>query len=118
MHDLKVLIEQLKNDLQKEIKQVTSLVDLEQLRVKYLGRNGSISAAMAQLKELSVEDKKTIAPALNELKKVAEELYAATQANLQENRTKSDLAHKQHFDVTAYKTAPTSGSLHIFTKIV
>lgn len=118
MHDLKTHIKQLKNELQAEISQAKSSSELEQIRVKFLGRNGSINAAMTQLKELSVDDKKIIAPLLNELKKEAELAYQNLKHKLEEQEFKTALLKKQHFDVTAYRAATTQGSLHIFTHII
>lgn len=118
MHDLKTHIQQLKIDLNTELSQAKTVADLEQVRIKYLGRNGSIGAAMTQLKELSVADKKIIAPLLNELKKDAEESYEKIKKQLEEQAFKSALLKKQHFDVTASRQEKTEGSLHIFTHIV
>lgn len=118
MHDLKTHIQQLAKDLKTELAQAKTTSDLEQIRIKYLGRNGSISAAMTQLKELSVEDKKIIAPLLNELKKEAETAYENAKSNLEELAYKSALLKKQHFDVTAYRSESTQSSLHLFTHIV
>lgn len=118
MHDLKSVIEQLRTDLKNELRSIKTMTDLEQLRIKYLGRNGNISAAMAQLKELSVEDKKIIAPLLNELKKWAEDAYEQTKQQLEEQAQKSALLKKQHFDITAYHPTKTEGSLHLFTHII
>ncbi len=69
MHDLKTLIEQLRNDFKNEIKPIQTMADLEHFRIRYLGRNGTLASAMARMKDLPVEDKKIVAPLLNELKK-------------------------------------------------
>lgn len=118
MHDLKTVIEQLRTDLKNELGSVKTMADLEQLRIKYLGRNGSISEAMAQLKELSVDDKKIVAPLLNDLKQWGQDLYEQTKKQLEEQSLKSTLLKRQHFDVTAYRAPNTEGSLHIFTHII
>lgn len=118
MQDLKTLIEQLRNDFRNEIKPIQTLADLEQLRIKYLGRSGSLSTAMTKLKELSVEDKRVVAPLLNDLKKWMEQEYENLKTKLEELAQKSALLQKQHFDVTAYRPETTQGSLHIFTHII
>lgn len=118
MHDIKVRIEQLKKEFNQEIKEAKAVADLEAVRIKYLGRNGSITATMALLKDLSVDDKKVIAPLLNELKKSAEELYQTTKETLENQSKATDNLKKLNFDVTAYKKTDEAGSIHIFTKIV
>ncbi len=118
MHDIKVRIEQLRNECNKEIKETKTVADLEAVRIKYLGRNGSITGTMALLKDLSVDDKKVIAPLLNEFKKWAEELYQTTKETLENQSKTQENLKKLNFDVTAYKKTDETGSLHIFTKIV
>lgn len=117
MHDLKIIIEQLRNDFRNEIRQIQSLAELEPLRVKYLGRNGNVAAAMAQLKALSLDEKKEIAPLLNDLKKWMEQEYENLKSKLEEQSLQNTLLKKQHFDVTAYHPIKTEGNLHLFTHI-
>lgn len=118
MHDLKTLIEQLRTDFKNEIKPIQTMADLEQFRIRYLGRNGSLSTAMTQLKDLPVEEKKIVAPLLNELKKWMEQEYETLKSHIEDQTFKSALLKKQHFDVTAYHPAKTEGSLHLFTHII
>lgn len=118
MHDLKTLIEQLRNDFKNEIKDIQTMADLELFRVRYLGRNGTLNSAMTRLKDLPVEEKKVIAPLLNELKKYMEQEYQTLKTHLEEQAFKSALLKKQHFDVTAYRPSKTEGSLHLFTHIL
>lgn len=118
MHDLKNQIQTIENNLQTELSQAKTTIELEQIRIKYLGRSGNIAALMTQLKELSVDDKKIVAPLLNELKKWAEELYELIKKQREDEAYKSALLKKQHFDVTAYTPAKTEGSLHLFSHII
>lgn len=118
MQDLKSEIEKIQSELKKALSQATSIADLEQIRIVYLGRQGHIAAIMAQIKELNAEDKKTFGPLLNELKKTAEELYEKSKSSLQEQQLQGELLKKKYFDVTAYKKSEVQGSLHIFTQMI
>ena len=118
MNNLKTGIEQLRTELETRINQASSLADLEQIRITYLGRTGKVVELMAQLKSLSTEDKKIFGPLLNEFKKWAEEFYEAAKQKIEQQQLQHDLNKKQYFDVTAYKKSDVQGSLHIFTRII
>ena len=58
----------LKEDFFEEIKKVQNNDDLENLRIKYMGKKGLITDLMKQMKELSNEEKKTFGQTVNVLK--------------------------------------------------
>ncbi len=58
----------LKNDAISEIEKSTSSTEIEELRVKYLGRKSELSLAFRELGKLSPEEKKALAQDLNETK--------------------------------------------------
>lgn len=118
MQDLNNKIDQLKEEFQQQLKAAQSLKQLEQTRVFYVGRNGSITQLISSIKDLNVEEKKIFGPKLNELKKWAEEVYLHVKQTLEQQELQKELNKKQHFDVTAYTQPKTSGSLHIFTHIL
>lgn len=111
-------IEQLKKELQHALDKAQTETDLEQIRIAYLGRHGKITQLMSGMKELSVEDKKTLGPLLNELKQWSQHVYEQTKENLHAKLAQQELSKKHYFDVTAYKQPATQGSLHIFTTII
>ena len=47
-----------KNIVLEEIKQTSSINDLEALRIKYLGKKGIVSLEMKSLSSLSIDEKK------------------------------------------------------------
>ena len=59
-----------KNDIEKKISNVSSLKELEVLRVQYLGKKGLLTSEMQSLYLLSVEEKKGKGQKLNFLKLV------------------------------------------------
>ena len=118
MQEIKIRIQQLKNDFSKDLSGVKTLSDLEAVRIAYLGRNGSIIDIMALLKDMSIDEKKVIAPLLNDLKQWVQDLYQTTKTSFELQNKTQEAAKKLNFDVTAYKRTNNVGSLHIFTKIV
>jgi len=68
-------IEKIQIEFSSELSVVNSLVDLDSLRVNYLGKTGIITGLMSGLKDLSIEEKKQFGALVNQLKnKVALEL--------------------------------------------
>lgn len=118
MHDLQNKINVLRTALAKDLAQALSPEKLEEIRIAYLGRNGSIAALMDILKGLPPTEKREIGPALNELKKWAEEQLAR---HKQESKKAAHAAQQQkqrYFDVSAYRSADFHGGLHILTSVV
>ena len=91
---------------------------LEQIRIDFLGRNGTITQLFKQLKDLPVEEKKVFGPQLNTLKQTAEELYREKMLHL-ERALQDNVQHKQqYFDVTAYTHQALRGHLHPYTQLM
>jgi len=77
------LLSQLKN-----IK-ISNAEELENFRIAYLGKKGSISLLFEEFKKVPPSEKKITGSKLNELKKLAEEIYNAHKALL-ESQTKTE----------------------------
>ncbi len=96
-----------------EIKEVSTLEELEKLRVSLLGKNGSITKKFKELKNLSNEEKKKVAKELNELKEKAVKLINEKKAFLEEELLNQKLKLEE-LDVTLYNPKPT-GAIHPIT---
>jgi phenylalanyl-tRNA synthetase alpha chain len=58
-----------------ELKTCQSLQDLDQIRVKYIGKTGTINLLMSRLKNLSIEDRKNFGIQVNNIKNLFEQNY-------------------------------------------
>lgn len=58
-----------------ELKICQSLQELDQVRIKYIGKSGAISLLMSRLKDLAVEDKKIFGAQINDVRNVFELNY-------------------------------------------
>ena len=58
-------IAELKARLDAELSRITEGADLENLRVEYLGKKGSVTELLKGLKDLSNEEKKTFGQKVN-----------------------------------------------------
>ena len=81
-------IEALKSSFDSELKKIANMVDLEALRVNYLGRKGKVTDALKGMGSLTDEQKKTVGRETNELKTaitvaLAEKLEALKAQELQ-----------------------------------
>jgi len=102
----------------EEIAAVTSLDALEKVRIAFLGRSGSIGELMAQLKKLSVEEKRVLGPVLQKFKAAAQAAYEAKKGELETRAARGASEQLKDFDVTAYRYQSFTGGLHIYTQII
>jgi len=84
MSELKIKIESIKTELKNALAKIQNIKDLENLRVQFLGKKGTIISLLSELKTLSVEDKKIFGPLLNQLKRETEEKIQVTTEPIEE----------------------------------
>ena len=70
---MKEKIEQIKKEFVEEIESITDLKSLEDLRIKYLGKKGELTAILRGMKELSAEERPVVGGWVNEAKATLEE---------------------------------------------
>ena len=80
--DEKIIV--LKQELTDSLANVTDLVELDKIRVAYLGKKGSITALLKGMKDLSNEERKTFGAKINQLKEYATEKIEEKVAFLKE----------------------------------
>jgi len=113
-HDIKAL----KNSFEQAVSKATNKQQLEEVRLQFLSRNGSIANLVDELKKLSPEEKKMFGPALNSLKAEAHALFEQKLKKLEADELRNEQSKEQFFDVTAYKPAQRHGSLHPYTHVI
>jgi len=98
-------IQELKNKAVLEITSCFDLKNLEDLKIKYLGRKGEITQVLRSLADLSLEEKKIIGPQAQALRRELDELI--------ENKRRSFEGKKAFvFDVTRPGKKIKIGHLH------
>lgn len=107
---------QSKLDLINKIEACTTDADLETFRIQYLSRQGIIAQLFETLKTMNAEQKRSVGPHLNELKKEISLLFDEKVALLFQEKIKAQQHRQKHFDVTISKPHH-SGSLHPYTQI-
>lgn len=104
---------EVQKEFQDELNKISSLHDLENLSIKYLGRNGLINKHLQSIKDLSVEKKREFGKEVNELKGSIVRLLEVKKKKLLSNK-ESD----QYIDISLPGKSYPRGSLHMLTPTI
>ena len=109
--DLQELLRQFKDDL----KNISSLNDLEAARLKYVGKKGLIAKMLAEIVALSIEEKKELGKKINDTKREIVAKISELQSQLvgQKSATALDKFYK-----TLPGKKPAAGHLHIISQAI
>lgn len=109
-------IKTLQSQLESELGKITTNSELESFRLTHLSRQGKIAELFIELKKLDPEQKRTVGPQLNTLKKSINELFEKHKEFLFNQDLQAKQEKQKHFDVSISK--PTQhGSLHPYTLV-
>jgi len=108
-------LEHLIPNLQAELVRVCSLQELEQARVAYLGRKGSLAGMMARLPELAPAERPAVGRKVNEVKTRLMEFMEKRKAELEELEEAKRLSG---FDASLPGRLPWQGSRHPTTLVI
>ncbi|MBQ7966246.1 MAG: phenylalanine--tRNA ligase subunit alpha [Ruminococcus sp.] len=109
-------IEQLKIQLNEELKAVENLQELDGIRVKYLGKKGLVTDLLKGMKDLSNDERKAVGALVNELKQIANEQITNRMEELKEAEIKKEIESMPLFDVSI-PTNLDRGSYHPITLV-
>ena len=105
-------IKQVSNDFDSELQSVQDVQQLEELRIKYIGRNGLISSLFDDLKNASKEEKPVLGKSLNALRNKATENFNSLKLKLESAST----SQESKVDLTLPGNLKQIGSRHILTQ--
>ena len=105
-------IEIIKTDFDKEIEKASTSAELEQVRIKYLSRNGTITKLFDELKSLSGEEKPVFGKLLNDLRNDATEAFNNKRLSLESKQSSESTS----LDLTLPGKSVKIGSRHILTQ--
>ncbi len=114
---MKEKVENLKLEVAKKLETTTSLKEVNEIKVEYLGKKGPVNELTSHMKELSVEEKKEFGKLLNELKN---ELTSSIDAKIKyyEEEELNRKLSSEKIDVTLPATKIPVGAPNILEKIV
>ena len=113
---MKEKLEQLKSQLSADLGAAADPQALENLRVRYLGKKGSITDLLKGMKSLSNEEKKSFGQMVNALKQQAAENIQQRAEELKELEIKREIELMPEFDLTI-PTKEDRGSYHPITLV-
>ncbi len=110
-------IDQLANTAAAELDALETLESVEQWRVAYLGRRGSLTLVLRGLSELDIEQRRTVGALANQAKQVLESRLEERVRGINEAALLR-ASTEDRLDVTLPGRAPAEGRLHPTTRIV
>lgn len=110
-------IKEIVQELESDQNLVKSLADLDNLKVKYLGKKGLITELSSKIKEVANEDKKAYGMAINELRTKFNDFYESNKSKIETDLINTKLA-KEEIDITLPATEIPVGSPNILEHLV
>lgn len=98
-----------------EIEQCNDLKTLDEVRVKFLGKQGELIAILRNLKELSPEERKEVGSLANNVRAELENKIAEKTARLEEEKLEKEM-ESEAIDITMPGKGTKKGALHPLTR--
>lgn len=100
-----------------EVKEAADLEELEELRIKYLGKNGEVTEILQNIGDLPPEQRPVVGKLGNKLKSKLENVIAERKEELKQAAKKERLK-KERIDVTLTGRKDNLGSKHPLTQVI
>ena len=110
-------LQQLKKQLSKDLNKASNSKDLQDLKIKYLGKKGKISLLSKDLGNLSQSERPQAGKAINLLKTFFEEQSQILSKEIEQQEINAIL-EKESIDITLPVDSEKHGNLHPITKTV
>ncbi len=107
---------QLKNNAIEKLKSVFSTKELNELKNKFLGKNGEITSLLRGMKDVAPEERGAFGKSVNDLKTEVSSLFNDKESKLKEAELKEKYL-KEAIDVTLPGKKPDLGGLHPLTLV-
>ena len=114
---LQAQLEALRDNTLKEIAQVATLKELNQIRVETLGKKGPITEVLRVMKNLSPEERPVVGGFANEIRDLLTEAIEARKVVL-ENEALNAALKEESLDVTLPGKQMPQGTRHILTQVM
>ena len=101
----------------EELKNCTDIKNLEELRVKYLGKKGELTALLKMMGSLSKEERPVIGSLVNKVRDELEEIISSNEKILKKEEIEKKL-ESEKIDVTLPSSKIKRGSKHPINRII
>ncbi len=109
-------VEQLREEFLSRLAAAQDAQTAEEIRVEYLGKNGSITGLLKGMKDLSIEEKKDFGQKVNVLKNEAAQKIAEKLAEIKQKELEAEILAMPEFDITTPANLER-GSYHPITLV-
>ena len=114
---MKEQLQQIKASVERALNDAVTLEALEEIRIKYMGKKGELTAVLKGMGKLSAEERPIIGALANEIRQNLESEIetkkAAITAKLEEEKLKEEV-----IDITMPGTKKNVGKLHPMTQVM
>lgn len=110
-------IKKIREELDKDIKDITNLNTLNDVKVKYLGKKGLITELTSNMGELSIEERKEVGRLSNEIRTYANDLINSLEEKLKLEELNKKL-ESESIDITLPSTEIPMGAPSILEKVI
>ena len=110
------IISELSTKFEAELQNIKNSEELENIRVSYLGKKGSVTAAMKEMGKLSAEEKKEFGQKINVLKNTVAEKIAAKKEEIASLELQKEIDQVPEFDISLPERLE-QGSYHPITLV-
>ncbi len=114
---MKEKIEQIKQKTLEQIKKVTDRKNLEEIKVKALGKKGELTEVLKGLKDLAQEERPKVGAWVNEAKKNVEEFIKQKEEELKNIELNKKLEDEK-IDITLPGNKLKRGSIHPLNRVI
>ncbi len=114
---MKERLEALKQEALQELEQVQSQQELNELRIKYLGKKGPLTEILRGMGALSAEERPVIGQVANDVRAAIESVVEEKQAAYLQGETEARL-RAERIDVTLPGRPSPQGAVHPLNKVV
>ena len=110
-------MEKILDDLKNDLKNIKSIHDLNDIKVKYLGKKGLVTSLYSKMKELTNEEKKSYGASLNNLKNEVTKLIDFEKEKI-ETKILNEKLEKESIDISLPATSVNVGAPSILEKLI
>ncbi len=114
---MKEQIEQIEENAIKEIELSQEIKNLEQIKVKYLGKKGELTAILRGMGAISAQERPIIGSLVNEVRERIEIAFAKKEEELK-NKEMEEKLKAEKIDITLPSTKIKRGSKHPISRII
>ena len=110
-------MEKIKEDIKKDLNSVKCLKELNEIKLKYMGKKGIITGLYGKMKELGNDEKKEYGQKINLLKNFFNENYEVLKSEFEEKILKEKL-EEEAIDISLPGTKINMGAPNILEKLI